>query len=219
MKNKKLFWSLFGLIAIMIIFVLTKDVLKRPTRQLNKVEIRAYQGENLSSVNDFKENSIKGPQFIDKQKYVLKIKGLQGGEVAYNYNEIISNHQMYKKVVKLNCIEGWSVNILWEGFLVRDLIDSQKIPVTAKTIIFRAVDGYSTSFPVNYIFDKDILMAYKQNGLVLAPERGFPFQLVAEDKFGYKWIKWITEIEFSGDANYQGYWESRGYSNEGNLKK
>lgn len=52
------------------------------------------------------------------------------------------------------------------------------------------------------------------NGLELPPERGFPFQLVAESKYGYKWIKWITEIELSGDANCEGYWESRGYPND-----
>jgi DMSO/TMAO reductase YedYZ molybdopterin-dependent catalytic subunit len=51
------------------------------------------------------------------------------------------------------------------------------------------------------------------NGVVIPPERGFPFQLVAESKYGYKWIKWITTIELSDNADYLGYWESRGYSN------
>jgi len=55
------------------------------------------------------------------------------------------------------------------------------------------------------------------NGVPLPPERGFPFQLIAESKWGYKWIKWITEIELSNDSNYKGYWESRGYSDTGNL--
>jgi DMSO/TMAO reductase YedYZ molybdopterin-dependent catalytic subunit len=34
---------------------------------------------------------------------------------------------------------------------------------------------------------------------------------------GYKWVKWITEIELSDDEDYQGYWESRGYSDSGDL--
>jgi DMSO/TMAO reductase YedYZ molybdopterin-dependent catalytic subunit len=55
------------------------------------------------------------------------------------------------------------------------------------------------------------------NGLVLPPERGFPFQLVAESKYGYKWIKWITKIEVSNDSSYLGYWESRGFSNNADL--
>jgi DMSO/TMAO reductase YedYZ molybdopterin-dependent catalytic subunit len=57
------------------------------------------------------------------------------------------------------------------------------------------------------------------NEAVIPTERGFPFQLVAESKWGYKWIKWITRIELSDDVNYRGYWESRGYSNEGDLDK
>jgi DMSO/TMAO reductase YedYZ molybdopterin-dependent catalytic subunit len=62
-------------------------------------------------------------------------------------------------------------------------------------------------------------MAYKMNGVDLPAERGFPFQLVAEDKWGYKWAKWITEIELSDDEGFRGYWESRGYSRTGDLER
>jgi DMSO/TMAO reductase YedYZ molybdopterin-dependent catalytic subunit len=89
----------------------------------------------------------------------------------------------------------------------------------AKTVIFHAYDGYTTSFPIEYFEDNDILMAYKMNDITIPPERGFPFQLVAESKWGYKWIKWITQIELSDDTNYRGYWESRGYADEGDLDK
>ena len=51
------------------------------------------------------------------------------------------------------------------------------------------------------------------------PQHGFPFRLVAEDKWGYKWIKWIDEIELSDNPDYQGYWEQRGYSESGNLSE
>jgi DMSO/TMAO reductase YedYZ molybdopterin-dependent catalytic subunit len=61
------------------------------------------------------------------------------------------------------------------------------------------------------------MMAYEMNGVTLPPERGFPFQLVAEDKWGYKWVKWITQIEVSEDEGYRGYWESRGYSNQADF--
>jgi len=57
------------------------------------------------------------------------------------------------------------------------------------------------------------------NGVTLPAERGFPFELAAEDKWGYKWIKWVSEVELTDDAGYKGYWESRGYSNIGDLDK
>jgi DMSO/TMAO reductase YedYZ molybdopterin-dependent catalytic subunit len=109
------------------------------------------------------------------------------------------------------------VKILWEGVLVKDLIEVAKASPEANTVIFHAYDGYTTSLPLDYIMGQDIMLAYKMNGVVLPPERGAPFELVAESKWGYKWIKWVTEIELSNDVNFEGYWESRGYSNDADL--
>ena len=189
------------------------------TNELKSVEVRDYQGEKLSSITNFRENSIKGPQQVDIESYKLKVSGLVENPEAYTYDEVINNHQSYEKVVTLNCVEGWSVTILWKGLLVKDLLAEAKPLPNAKVVIFHAYDGYTTSLPVEYIVNNDILMAYKMNDVVLPPERGFPFELVAESKWGYKWIKWITEIELSDDVNYRGYWEERGYSNSGDLDK
>lgn len=188
-------------------------------KNLKSMEVKEYQGENLSSVTDFRENSIKGPQHIDIKNYQLKISGLVNKPTSFTYDQVISGFQSYKKVVTLDCMEGWSATILWQGILVRDLLKNTQIKPEANTVIFRAYDGYSTSFPLDYILNNDIIVAYKMNDIPLPPERGFPFQLVAEDKWGYKWIKWITEIELSADENYKGYWESRGYSDSGDLNK
>jgi DMSO/TMAO reductase YedYZ molybdopterin-dependent catalytic subunit len=187
--------------------------------QLEGVEVREYEGQDLSSINDFRENSIKGPQYVDIENYRLQITGLAAKPTSYTYDEVLGDFDNHKKVVRLNCVEGWAVNILWEGVLVRDLLEKAGPLPEARTVIFHAYDGYTTSFPIEYIMDNDILMAYKMNDVTIPPERGFPFQLVAESKWGYKWIKWITEIELSDDVDYQGFWESRGYSNEGDLDK
>ncbi|MCU0631124.1 MAG: molybdopterin-dependent oxidoreductase, partial [Methanoregulaceae archaeon] len=56
------------------------------------------------------------------------------------------------------------------------------------------------------------------NNVTLPEDRGYPFQLVAEDKWGYKWIKWVTKIELSDNPSYRGYWEQRGYSIGGDTR-
>ena len=180
-------------------------------------EVKEYQGENLSSVNDFRENSIKGPQHVDIENYRLEITGLVENPVSFSYEEVIEGYDSYKKVVTLYCVEGWSAKILWEGVLVGDLLAEAKPLPEAQTVIFHAYDGYTTSMPLDYITDNNILMAYKMNEVTMPPERGFPFTLVAESKWGYKWIKWITAIELSDDVDYQGYWEQRGFSNNADL--
>lgn len=186
---------------------------------LSSVEVREYEGEDLSSIDYFMENSIRGPQYIDIDKYQLQVTGLAENPATYTYDEVINDFTKYKKVVQLNCVEGWSVNILWEGMQVRDILSKATPLPEAKTVIFHAYDGYTTSFPIEYIMDNSILMAYKMNDVQIPPERGYPFVLVAENKWGYKWIKWITRIELSDNINYKGYWELRGYSNSGDLDK
>jgi len=39
-----------------------------------------------------------------------------------------------------------------------------------------------TFYTLDYIIDNDIIIAYKMNEIALPPERGFPFQLVAEHR-------------------------------------
>ena len=180
---------------------------------LTEVEVREYEGEDLSSITHFRENSIHGPQSVDIDSYALTISGLVRDTREFTYDEVITDHENYRKVVTLYCVEGWDVTILWEGILLRDLIKEAGAEPEAHTVIFRAVDGYSTSLPLSYILDNEILLAHKMNGVVLPPERGFPFHLVAESKWGYKWIKWVREIELSDDEHFLGYWEQRGFSN------
>jgi len=184
---------------------------------LNPAEVREYEGEDLFSVKDFRENSIKGPQYVDMENYQLEITGLVENPMSYSYDEVIEGYQNYKKVVTLYCVEGWDASILWEGVLVSDLLAEAGPLPEAQVVIFHAYDGYTTSLPLDYIIDNDILMAYKMNEITMPPERGFPFELVAESKWGYKWIKWITAIELSDDVDYRGYWEERGYSNTADL--
>lgn len=74
-------------------------------KSLQPVEIKEYQGEKLGSVNDFRENSIKGPQHINISNYHLQIVGLVDSSKEYTYDEVLS-FQKYSKVVTLNCVEG-----------------------------------------------------------------------------------------------------------------
>ncbi len=204
-------------ITVMIVVGLRNEKNTVDPEELDGIEIREYQGEDLSSINAFRANSIKGPQSVDIGNYTLKISGLVENPIGYTYEEVIGNYDHYEKVVTLDCVEGWSAKILWEGILLKELIADSVPSDTAKVVIFHAYDGYTTSFPIEYVMENDLLMAHKMNGVTLPPQRGYPFQLVAESKWGYKWIKWITEIELSDDVDYEGFWESRGYSNSADL--
>lgn len=184
-------------------------------RELPPGQVREYQGQRLDPISGFRENSIKGPQKVDIGSYRLEIGGLVQEPSSYRYRDVISRETTYTKVVRLDCVEGWGVTILWEGVLLSDLIDRAGPDSRAVTVVFRCADGYTTSLPLEYVRGRRILLAYKMNGVTIPEERGFPFMVVAEDRWGYKWAKWVTGIELSADPEYEGYWERRGYSRRG----
>ncbi|MGD0644214.1 MAG: molybdopterin-dependent oxidoreductase [Candidatus Bathyarchaeia archaeon] len=199
------------LVALVAVYLESSPATSYPT------EIRQYQGQNLSSINSVYENAIEGTQYINQATYRLTVTGLVNKTMEYTYNEVVNNHQQYQKVVTLTCVEGWSATILWEGILVNDLLQEAGVSPQATTIIFHASDGYSTALPLDYIVQNNIMIAYKMNNVTLTPQIGWPFMLVAQNQYGYKWIKWITEIEVSNDTSYLGYWESQGYPNNATV--
>jgi len=180
-------------------------------------EIREYMGARLDPAIGPRDNSIKGIQHIDIDSYTLKIIGLVAEPAELKYDDILEL-QPYERKITLYCVEGWDATILWEGALIKDILDIAGIDPRANTVIFHAVDGYTTSLPLQDIIDKQLILAYLANGLQLLDEMGYPFIVVAEDKLGYKWARWVTGIELSDDPNYRGYWEERGYSNDADIQ-
>jgi len=95
------------------------------------------------------------------------------------------------------------------------------IQQSAVIAIFYTADvpiGY-TSLDLKNINDNNIIIALKDNDITLPADRGFPFQVVAMDKYGYKWAKWVTRIELSSNTNFRGYWESNGYNNNADVNR
>ena len=129
----------------------------------------------FSSIANVFENAVSGTQYINVTTYKLSIFGLVNRTAQLTYNDVITEHQLYQKVVTIHCVEGWSATILWEGVLVKDLIADAGADASVNTVIFHASDGYSTALPLDYIVNNNILLAYKMNNLTIPPERGYPF--------------------------------------------
>jgi DMSO/TMAO reductase YedYZ molybdopterin-dependent catalytic subunit len=194
----------------------SQEVTASAPTTLPAVEIRNYRGKRLDAVRSEPEVSIHGPQTVDVARYRLSIAGRVAKPLSLAYQEVV-RMRSYQKVTKLACIEGWAVTYLWQGVRIKDLLTLAEYDPTAQVVIFRCYDGYTTSLPLSYVVDNDILLAYRMNGVPMPAERGFPFQVVAEDRYGYKWAKWVTAMEVSDDTRFRGYWESRGADNTATI--
>jgi hypothetical protein len=182
---------------------------------LPEVEAAEYLGVELTPLRLQGNNAILGTQRINPTEYRLNVFGLVDRNLSVSYEELLAL-PAYSEVAYMPCVEGWGFNAKWTGFRVTDLLNLSGLKPSAKYVVFRTEEGYSTSLPLDYLREDKILMAYGINDLTLPPERGFPLQLVAKGRYGYKWAKWITDVEVT-DNESKGYWESRGYSNSAKV--
>ena len=192
-------------------------IMSRATEErFTETEIRDYKGVRLDPSIGPRDNSIEGIQRVEMENYVLTVKGMVENETEFTYDEVLEFPHM-EKLITLYCVEGWDATILWKGVRITDLLDVAELKPEGKILIFRCYDGYTTSLPLEEIIDKDMMLAFSSNGEVLSEPLGYPFIVVAEDKLGYKWARWLVEIEVSDEVDYEGTWEKRGYDNEAEI--
>jgi DMSO/TMAO reductase YedYZ molybdopterin-dependent catalytic subunit len=183
-----------------------------------ETEATEFQGTKLTPISQQNNNALAGTQHIDRTTYKLTVDGLVDNPLNLSYNDLLAYPQI-SKLMDLDCVEGWNFTAKWTGPAMAAIFKDAKVKPEALIAIFHTTDvpeGYS-SLDLSYINDKNIIMGMKLNDVTLPADRGFPFQIVAESKFGYKWSKWITRIELSSDVNFHGYWEGYGYNNNADI--
>lgn len=183
-----------------------------------EVEATEFEGVALTPIAEQGNNALKGTQVLDKESYRLVVDGLVENPLSLSYADLQSYPQK-SWLMDLSCVEGWRFTAKWTGPSLADILEDAKVAPSAVIAIFHTADvpeGY-TSLTLDYILANDILLALKVNDVTLPPERGFPFQVVAKSKYGYKWAKWVTRIEVSNDAGFRGYWEKAGYNNDAEV--
>jgi DMSO/TMAO reductase YedYZ molybdopterin-dependent catalytic subunit len=183
-------------------------------------EIKEYQGQKLSPFARAYDNAIEQPleRQVNLKSYRLKVEGAVEKPLSLSYDQVLALPQV-KRVVNMPCVEGWTETLLYEGVRLMDLLKQAGIKPGVSTVIFHtAGKRYSSSLSLDYVKKADVLLGFKINGLTLDQKRGFPFQVVASHKLGYKWVKWVERIELS-EKPYEGFWEKRGYSNQADTKR
>jgi DMSO/TMAO reductase YedYZ molybdopterin-dependent catalytic subunit len=206
-----------GLVMVLLVTIVTCS--QPPyTPPSGEVEATEFMGTKLTPISQQRNNALAGTQVINNETYRLVVDGLVDNPLSLSYADLLAYPQV-SKLVDLVCVEGWRFTAKWTGPSLNSIFADAGVKPEARIAIFYTADdskGY-TSLDLGYIQENNIIIALKDNDIALPPDRGFPFQVVAEGKWGYKWAKWVTRIELSADTSFRGFWESVGYSNDASI--
>ena len=98
----------------------------------------------------------------------------------------------------------------WTGVNLWTLLNETGVLPGAIKVAFYANDGYSTDLTIDVAKNDNIILATSKEGAPLSEV----IRLVVPGHWGYKWIAQVVKIELV-DYDFQGKWESVGYSDDG----
>lgn len=110
------------------------------------------------------------------------------------------------------CVTGWRVDdVPWSGVLLSDLLEVAGASPGASALSITSFDGaYTESLTREQAVRPDVLVATSMYGKPITREHGGPVRLYVAPMYGYKSLKWLSEITVI-DHVIPGYWEQRGY--------
>ncbi len=171
--------------------------------------------EPITPNDEFPVISIDGTPAIDPSSYRLAVNGTVQNDLDLTLDELKAMPPV-TVTAELRSVSGPEGRARWTGVPLRTVLDMAVLDSSSQDVVFYSADEYSTSLTVEDASAADVLICYEMNGEPLPPDQGFPIRIVAPGHWGYKWGKWVTNIEVV-DYDHRGYWESRGWSDNARM--
>jgi DMSO/TMAO reductase YedYZ molybdopterin-dependent catalytic subunit len=161
---------------------------------------------------------------VPPSSWQLRIHGMVAHEVTLTFDELLKL-PLVEDWITLCCVSNpvggpYIGNALWLGTSLSKLLRAAGIRAGAEQLLCTSVDGFTSGTPVQTVMDgRDALLAVAMNGTPLPVAHGFPARLVVPGLYGYvSACKWVTDIKVTTWAGENGYWTTRGWSQQAPIK-
>jgi cytochrome b561 len=130
------------------------------------------------------------PDPLDPETWRLRVDGLVATPLDLSDETLDVTDE---RRALLDCTSGWYTVEDWRGVSLEALLDEAAVDASARWVTVHSVTGYRWSFPLDEA--RGFLLATHVAGERLSHGHGFPLRLVAPDRRGFQWVKWVTRIE------------------------
>ena len=145
-----------------------------------------------------------------REDVALVVTGRVARRVVLGFEELRAL-PVQELVRDFHCVTSWSrLDNRWTGVCVRDVLELAGPQPEASHAIVSGHPAYSANLPLGRLRADDALLAWAHDGAPLSVEHGGPVRLVVPSLYGWKSVKWVTELRLL-ERDVPGYWEQRGY--------
>lgn len=144
----------------------------------------------------------------------VTVTGLVGRRLVLDLDEVKAIGSV-ERIRDFHCVTTWSrLDNTWTGVRVADVLAGAQVKAAATHAVVAGYPAYSANLPLEDLTADDVLLAWLHDGVPLSIEHGGPLRLVVPHLYGWKSVKWVTELRLT-NRDVRGYWEERGYHDLG----
>jgi len=133
---------------------------------------------------------------LDPTSWRLEVVGGSVSLLHVTFDEILTMPAIEKRVLMI--CPGFFVNYgNWKGISIMALLERAGIDADVTSVEVKGHDRGSekaVTYPLEHIRSNQVFLAYEVNGTRLPKKHGFPLRVVAEDYFGYDWVKYVFRV-------------------------
>ena len=128
---------------------------------------------------------------IDPATWRLRVSDGAAVDVSYELATIRALGEADRTAV-LDCTSGWALETTWRGVPLAVVLRDAGTTADPHEVVVRSATGWSTSLDPTEL--DGALLATGVGGGPLPVANGAPCRLVAPNRRGLDWVKWVTEI-------------------------
>lgn len=151
---------------------------------------------------------------VSRAEWQLTIDGAVINPIVWDWEALMAQ-PAFEDVSDMHCVTQWSrYDNRWAGVSTQHLLSVVQPLPNANHVILHGHDGYTTNLRLEHFAEGDCLLAHSHDGAPISREHGGPVRAIIPRWYLWKSAKWLKRIEIVA-ADKPGFWETRGYHNEG----
>jgi DMSO/TMAO reductase YedYZ molybdopterin-dependent catalytic subunit len=161
---------------------------------------------------------------INLDSWSVEIGGRVDRPFTLTYADLLARPQV-ERIITIACVSnevGGDLigNAVWQGVLLRDVLDEAGAQPEGEQVFGTSVDGWTCGFPIEAAMDgRDAMIAIGMNGEPLPALHGFPARMIVPGLYGYvSATKWLQKLEITTWDEAEGYWVPRGWARDAPIK-